>query len=598
MNTVQDNGKIIMVDDDMGNLQSMSLVLEKSGFHVTSCLSGKEALALAGREAFDVALLDMSMPEMNGLELLGSMRRIHPGMGVFFVTGADDINVAREAADRQIEGYFTKPVDQEEMIRRVQQAIADIREKQETLASLSSLRALNSEIEELNIILRNKVLEKRELLDEKNRLLEKKAQLLEVKNYDLAMEIAHRVDAEMRRRESEALLENIIESAPDAVITFDGLGRVTRANEVARDVFRMPDVEEEEMFLETLIPEARKGFQDNPPVIQEESFVKRVNRWSGRSTGRRVSGEVFPLQFSVSRIELETGGYLFTAVLMDITDRVRKQRELEESLKQLKLESEGKDILAGNIAHEAISPAGTVTNLARMAKASVQQQDMEATGRYLTGINKGGERITVLMRQLQAYARQDKVRNEFKMEHLDFCEFLRGFVDEQFKIERDLSGKHVSVRAPVEPMFLWFDPYQMEFVLRNLISNALKFSRDSKEVLVEAGFAVEAGKRSDEMKLSVVDWGGGVPDDEKETIFTRYYQGRTTNRALRRGWGIGLAMVKEVVLNHGGRIWCEDNPDGRGAIFHILLSMKEPEVKERTPAPSSSSDSPADPADR
>jgi signal transduction histidine kinase len=107
-----------------------------------------------------------------------------------------------------------------------------------------------------------------------------------------------------------------------------------------------------------------------------------------------------------------------------------------------------------------------------------------------------------------------------------------------------------------------FDPARVMQVLTNLLSNAIKFT--------PAGGAVVGRverRRSDEILFTVADTGIGIPEDQREAVFTRFVQLAPSDR---RGVGLGLYISRCIVHGHGGRIWVEGNPGG-GSIFRFTV---------------------------
>jgi signal transduction histidine kinase len=136
---------------------------------------------------------------------------------------------------------------------------------------------------------------------------------------------------------------------------------------------------------------------------------------------------------------------------------------------------------------------------------------------------------------------------------------------EEFR-RRDL---RFSLRLPHELPPVLCDPDKLRQVFTNLIGNALKFSPDGGEI--ELG----AENRSSEVVLTCRDTGIGIPEAERERIFEKFYQ--VDSSATRRfgGAGLGLSIVREIVLLHGGRIWVESAP-GAGSTFFIALPKNPP----------------------
>lgn len=110
-------------------------------------------------------------------------------------------------------------------------------------------------------------------------------------------------------------------------------------------------------------------------------------------------------------------------------------------------------------------------------------------------------------------------------------------------------------------------------VLDNLIENAVKYSPPGGivQVNVAEGAASNAGLRGGALVVSVSDEGAGIPDEDKQRVFSQFYQTETGRGVTSRGIGLGLTICKEIVDAHGGEIWVEDN-EPRGSIFCVKLN--------------------------
>jgi signal transduction histidine kinase len=148
------------------------------------------------------------------------------------------------------------------------------------------------------------------------------------------------------------------------------------------------------------------------------------------------------------------------------------------------------------------------------------------------------------------------------------------------------SGDRVSASIPdTEPrQVVSGDADSLAQVFDNLLDNALKFSPFDGKVRVALVDHASRGdippdrwallRRPDQkagaVHVTVSDEGPGVPDEEKERIFDRFYQTEAGRAARSRGVGLGLAICREIIATHGGAIWVSDN-EPRGSVFHVLL---------------------------
>jgi len=113
------------------------------------------------------------------------------------------------------------------------------------------------------------------------------------------------------------------------------------------------------------------------------------------------------------------------------------------------------------------------------------------------------------------------------------------------------------------------DRVRLEQVVTNLAENAIKLTPAGGKV------RISAAQLGDRVRLTVSDTGIGVPPEEQERIFDRFYQVDGSERRAYRGAGLGLSICKHIVERHGGRIWVEsDGVPGRGSCFHVELPIE------------------------
>ena len=128
--------------------------------------------------------------------------------------------------------------------------------------------------------------------------------------------------------------------------------------------------------------------------------------------------------------------------------------------------------------------------------------------------------------------------------------------------------KQIDLRSDVGDLQVEADPELLAFALYNLLTNAIKYSPRGGEVRLSAAAA------NGLVAITVADKGPGIAPEERDRIFERFYRGRRERTGPEEGLGIGLALVKEIVTQHGGRIVVESSP-GAGSRFTITLPGNE-----------------------
>lgn len=111
--------KILIVDDDVDFADGLMEIFELEGHHPVMAHSGKQAIASARADRYDAALVDIGLPDMNGGVCLGEIRKVQPDIPCFLLTGYSAEDVARQGIDAGSAEILTKPVDPEELCRRL-----------------------------------------------------------------------------------------------------------------------------------------------------------------------------------------------------------------------------------------------------------------------------------------------------------------------------------------------------------------------------------------------------------------------------------------------------------------------------------------------
>lgn len=169
-------------------------------------------------------------------------------------------------------------------------------------------------------------------------------------------------------------------------------------------------------------------------------------------------------------------------------------------------------------------------------------------------------RLSSLIENVLDFARHEQGRQEYEFEATDLGRLVAGTVGAMAPLA---SGVGVAIRAEIPPgeQVAEVDAPALQRALVNLIDNALKHSPPDSTVVVD--LAQSPGERS---RISVSDQGQGIPQDELERIFDRFYRRGSELRRETQGIGLGLSIVRLVLEAHGGRAWAESSP-GQGSRF-------------------------------
>jgi signal transduction histidine kinase len=248
---------------------------------------------------------------------------------------------------------------------------------------------------------------------------------------------------------------------------------------------------------------------------------------------------------------------------------------LERAHSELKQLDHYKSQLFANITHEFKTPLAMVLAPLELILQGEMGELSTAQQTTFQSMFRSGLKLLKMIGDLLDLSRLEESKLRLKISEHDLCEYLRGLVA-QVEPLTQRKGIVLRLQMDVPALPIWCDLERMERVFLNLLSNATKFTPPGGHVLVRVR---EAGERA---LVSVQDNGPGFPPDKAEQIFERFYQVDMGGTRRYGGTGIGLALAKEIVELHGGRIWAESRD---GANFTVELRRGRehfrPEVLDR-----------------
>ena len=225
-------------------------------------------------------------------------------------------------------------------------------------------------------------------------------------------------------------------------------------------------------------------------------------------------------------------------------------------------------------AHELKTPVTGLLGYAQLLLRSMQpghQLDEQIVTRSLKAIEQQSDRLTRLVSRLLDVARLESGRLGIEPAETDLVPLVASVVA---TLRAGTAGQPIVVRAPASVVGM-VDPLRFEQVLTNLLDNAVKFSPAGAEIEVDLT-ATSLGMA----RLTVTDRGPGIPVQDRERIFERFYQAHSGQYAA--GMGLGLHVCRQIVEQHGGAIRVEQPPEG-GTRFVVVLPLKRDQPTDPRP---------------
>ena len=248
--------------------------------------------------------------------------------------------------------------------------------------------------------------------------------------------------------------------------------------------------------------------------------------------------------------------------LWDITDRKKAEKILIESEAKLKVSNNTKDKFFSIIAHDLKSPFNALLGFSNMLLKDHKQYDEEKREEMINSINSSAKGAFDLLENLLTWAQSQSGVIEYRPEKINLKILLSETV---FDLQGQAINKNIQVLDTFsENELIFADKNMIATVLRNLVSNAIKFTHKNGKVIIGAEQA------ENNMLISVTDTGVGMDKDELQKIFAISEKVSTSGTENETGTGLGLILCKEFVEKHGGEIWVESEIE-KGSTFSFTI---------------------------
>lgn len=258
------------------------------------------------------------------------------------------------------------------------------------------------------------------------------------------------------------------------------------------------------------------------------------------------------------------------------TEELHKNKiVLEERAKQLMLASQYKSEFLANMSHELRTPLNGIINLSELIAESDESMSTDDIRSYGTIIRRSGEELMLLINDILDLSKVEAGKLEIVREKVNVGE-LPSLLSRQFELTAKQKGLHFSISLEQGlPETVYSDSKRIQQILRNLLSNAFKFThRGSVSLMVREEKRRNGAKESRWLVWEVRDSGIGIPRDKHMTIFEAFQQADGTISRQYGGTGLGLSISLNLARLLGGFITVESQ-EGTGSAFSLYLPIEE-----------------------
>jgi PAS domain S-box-containing protein len=372
--------------------------------------------------------------------------------------------------------------------------------------------------------------------------------------FEVAVDIHKEKIAQEALQESEEKYRTYINTSPNPIFVLDFKGNFIDVNPAACEVTGYSGEELLNMNYYNMFSEEQR--------IQRENNFKNLQlkgKMSGEYPYVNKNGVEFYLSIEVVKIPDNR----FLAMCTDVTERKKTEEEILQAKINAEASNRTKTEFLANMSHELRTPLNSVIGFADMMRSQVAGDINEKQAGYLSNISQSGKHLLNIINEILDISKIESGKMKLYKEDVLLVETYAEIIA---TLQHIASRKEIKLDISPWPEneYAYADRAKLKQILYNLVGNAIKFTNEGGSVII--------GTRNDGkfIHISVSDTGIGIAPDGLERLFKPFTQLESFESRTYEGTGLGLALSKELVELHGGKITAESEP-GKGSTFIFTL---------------------------
>jgi len=353
----------------------------------------------------------------------------------------------------------------------------------------------------------------------------------------------------------------VFNSAPNALIMVNDKGNIELVNQMLCDMFGYNMDELVGQNLEILVPSKlrlthknyREGYIKKPEkrAMAERDFLYALSK----------NGLKFPVEIALNPIKLDQSSKVIASVI-DVTERNRQTKELQDFTYQLEKSNESLEQFAHIASHDLQEPLRMVSSYTQLLADRYQGKLDADANEFINYAVDGAKRMQALIQDLLKFS--SLTNKSEKNEQVDANELYDNTLN---NLAITINESHAIITKDKLPL-VYGDRSQLSQVFQNLIGNAVKYHNSENINRIH----VSAEQINNTWRFCIKDCGIGIKPEYYEKIFLIFK--RLHTKSEYSGTGVGLALCKRIIDTHGGEIWVESEFD-QGSRFYFTLPIKE-----------------------
>jgi len=372
--------------------------------------------------------------------------------------------------------------------------------------------------------------------------------------------ITEQKKGEEKIRESEKKYRQLFENAPIGIFTTSINGKAMDVNPYLAHLLGLNNSAEALEYYQDL------GAQLYVDLKRRDEFIRLI-KLNGNVENFEYEAITYDqrktwLNMNARLTRGENGEEQIEGFTTDITQRKKNETELIAAKEKAEESDRLKTSFLANMSHEIRTPMNSIMGFASL----IPEEDRpELMYNYANIIVRSSEQLLHIIDDIIIYSKLQTKLFTFFPSKFDLNQLLFE-MQQSFDLPEYKKGIELKIEPPQsDPFFILSDPEKLKQVLTNLVSNAFKYTPTGT---ITVGYQCS----DSETILYVSDTGPGIPPQEQQNVFERFYRGSNINKIQISGTGLGLSIVKELVVLLGGKIWVESEIN-KGSTFYISFPM-------------------------
>jgi signal transduction histidine kinase len=525
---------ILVVDDNEMNRDLLSRRLKRQGYGVATAENGVEALKCVASEQFDLILLDIMMPEMNGFEVLEHLKANDDWrhIPVIVISAAEDIDNMVKGIQLGAEDYLPKPYNTLLLKARIGASLEKKRLHDAQQIYLSELTTLQAMDRELNATL------------------------------DVQETMKITLDWALRQSQDQAGFMGVLDDDGHIqVITSQGY-----PYELANESTNL------------IAP-------DELPAVQRalaSTDIEQVSPTNGSGLLSHVQSQIAVPILRDTAVEAflvmeNTNPKVWNPDTINFLDRLRDHAVMaitnSKMYEAVQAANLAKTEFVSFVSHELKIPMTSIKGYADLLLSPSFGDPNEMQRKFLQTIRANVDRMARLVSDLTDVSRIESGHLHLETTAVTLPEVIEDVI-ESTRAQIDEKQQTLTVAVPDELPRVWGDHYRLVQVLTNLVSNAYKYTQENGRITIRAQIIqYQTDNHAQPMiQVSIQDTGLGIKEEDQPKIFGKFMRADDNEALKSPGTGLGLNITKSLIEMHGGHIWFESK-FREGTTFHFALPV-------------------------